>query len=806
MRVDFITVVSALALMLTTAAPSAGILVEATFDDGDDGAGPLTGESEVDNLQNNFSSLGEGYRPIELVGSAHRSAYGDGRYGRGVDLDGDGWVRVSNMGLDRLEDLTTMMWVRLRDLSGCRLVDLAGTVGLAIVDGELVIEFLETGGSLSVRATGAPWPADGGWHHLSFAVLHREGQDRLGIFVDFELATTVDVELQPLPADGEVKLGGDLDGVLDELLMVDREPTFQETWDWDPTVCADGLDCLEEVIDAVPESFPHRVPVRMKSVHDPARCGEQTPCPVVFVISGGGACADSYSGLDNLEYYARDGFVAVTVDPYCEGDNFPVFPKETSQLIAAKEHMLAASPLAAIIDGPEYSAMGCSHGCGAVTAWMMLEEDHPSRTFGNSCAMDWPLCPWAAGELCPAVAEHVEDQMLAVLGTDDLESEEAESFYAHAPIAALTPATVASREFASSWGAHLEGERCTPDGGSNCAEENLWGMTMSSRRVRDIWQRLEPADAPTGYFVENRESNCQHCATVGSAAWKCGACLLKHGRAGMAAACPECLGYDDPTIDSGPPAQPCPIETSWYADPLSAPIGPAGPGSCPGEHRWVVPAGGHLPGEAGTSWVSDLTLANPAPRAAAVSVFLMERDRDNSSMDSISAVVPSRGSVALADLFRADFGRDEVAGGLWICADQALRVMSRTFNDAAAGTFGQGIPALPIGSAIRPGSPGHLIMLTENDAFRTNVGFVNTGPEPVTVSAEMLAADGTSLGVRTYQLSPFGSMQRSRIFTEVGGGPITNAQVLISTDRGEVVAYASVVDNRSGDPTFVLSQ
>jgi hypothetical protein len=63
-------------------------------------------------------------------------------------------------------------------------------------------------------------------------------------------------------------------------------------------------------------------------------------------------------------------------------------------------------------------------------------------------------------------------------------------------------------------------------------------------------------------------------------------------------------------------------------------------------------------------------------------------------------------------------------------------------------------------------------MLNENQGFRTNAGFVNTGPEPVTVTTELLTADGTSLGTRSYQLPPFGVVQRSRIVTEVGASPI----------------------------------
>ncbi len=567
---------SALVLLLGAApAATAGYLVEVTFDDADDGTGPDTGDAAVDNLQNNFSSLGSGVRGLTLTGSAHRSAFGEGYYGRAADLDGGGALAVSGWDVTAHEAGAVAMWVRARDVAGGRLFHVEDTVALSLQGGQLVLEVWDELGGVEVVPTGASWPGDGAWHHLAFAITGGDGLLEAWLYLDFAEAAFVDGSLTEPPDPEAVTLGAGFDGWIDELAIFDRVPDDGDAWDADPDhECPPGMSCGEEVIAVTPAGLSRQVPVRIKTMVDPEQCNPETPCPLLVAISGGGKCADNYAPRGDVEYYAADGFVAVTVDPYCEGDNaFETYPHETSQLVAAKDHLMDDSPLAPSIDGPDYVATGCSHGCGSVTSWMMLEEDHPHRTWGNSCSLDWILCAYVAGELCPRVDEFLEQRIVEQIGTLDLSDPAGEAYYATQPIAAITPETVASREFAASWGRNLEGDVCTPDGYSDCLEESMWGMTYSSLRVRDIWQRLEPAGAPTGYFVENHESDCKHCASVGTPAWDCASCLLKHGRGGMDQACPECLAYEDDTILAGGAAAGCPIDAEWYEDPLTAEFG-----------------------------------------------------------------------------------------------------------------------------------------------------------------------------------------------------------------------------------------
>ena len=86
------------------------------------------------------------------------------------------------------------------------------------------------------------------------------------------------------------------------------------------------------------------------------------------------------------------------------------------------------------------------------------------------------------------------------------------------------------------------------------------------------------------------------------------------------------------------------------------------------------------------------------------------------------------------------------------------------------------------------------------------MGFVNTTGGNVTVTATFYNSNGSNLGSKTYNLPPYGYIQRSRIFTEVGGSNIANGSITVTCNAGSVFAYASLIDNVVGDPTFMIAE
>jgi hypothetical protein len=564
-------VVALLALTLVLA-PQVGEarLLELTFDDADDGSGHHDGHAELDNMESQTPSLVHVGLTAKLTGTTRRSAFEEGRYGRAADFPGGkgaieivGWEEVAG------GRYAVHMWVKPRAVEGGNLIELVGRFSVGFEDGKLVARAARTDGEWSIQTLGAKLEADGEFHHVALEIDVEKATLRVTLYLDFERAGEVDVPMMPLGGPPLVRVGAGLDGMIDELMISPRAVGAGDLFDYSPEDCFEKLSCLEEVIATVPTDFPHRVPVRFKSVYDPEACTPSHPCPLLFDISGGGKCADDYSGA--VDVFARAGFVAVTVDLYCEGDDDTrEFPTETSQLIAVKDHMFKASPLRERIAGPEYHATGCSHGAGTVLAWSLRETDHPARTYARSAGIDGH-CALHAGEFCPAISARLEAQVVQLVGAHDEEDSRVQELHAvNTNVEMATAEVVSSRQLALSWGINLEGPICREDGNPACNEEGLWAMRYGGRRLRDHWLALEDDDRPTGYFVEDHSTDCRHCAVPSGHAFQCGLCLLVHGREGMQEECPGCLDYSEPDIEFGAKADPCRIEASWYRDPVTA--------------------------------------------------------------------------------------------------------------------------------------------------------------------------------------------------------------------------------------------
>ncbi len=141
--------------------------------------------------------------------------------------------------------------------------------------------------------------------------------------------------------------------------------------------------------------------------------------------------------------------------------------------------------------------------------------------------------------------------------------------------------------------------------------------------------------------------------------------------------------------------------------------------------------------------------------------------------------------------------------------DGDLVVTSRSSNDAPAGTYGQLIAGVPEAEAVGVGSDAVLPQLSRSLAsgsgYRTNLGVVNVTGSALAVEVGFFDAGGGSLGTATYSVPAYGSIQRNNVFQEVTGEEVDGGYAVVrtTTPGGRFLAYASVVDNRSGDPVYI---
>ncbi len=225
-----------------------------------------------------------------------------------------------------------------------------------------------------------------------------------------------------------------------------------------------------------------------------------------------------------------------------------------------------------------------------------------------------------------------------------------------------------------------------------------------------------------------------------------------------------------------------------------------------------LPAAAHGAGVGDTLWLTDVELHNRGGEAAVGTLALLVKDRPNPEPATVAVEVGAGQSERLADALTL-FGftgsaalRLEVAGG-------DVVVTSRTYNQGAAGTYGQFIPGVAAAGALAFGDEARLIQLARSadpaTGFRSNVGFVNVGAGTADLEVELYAADGSQVGeTLQVQLRGFEYRQLTDVYGLVGAGDVADGYAVVrtTTQGGRFFAYASVVDNATGDPIYVQPQ
>jgi len=218
--------------------------------------------------------------------------------------------------------------------------------------------------------------------------------------------------------------------------------------------------------------------------------------------------------------------------------------------------------------------------------------------------------------------------------------------------------------------------------------------------------------------------------------------------------------------------------------------------------RVLVPSVASTGASAADRWWSELVIHNPVDGAVRVSATWIPRG-DGSPTGPVVLTVAGRGSVLVGDVLDGLFGVADGAGGLLLEPDGPIVASSRTATAAAGGpSRGQHVPGLALAEleGVRQNLLPHL---TATAAFRTNLGFVNLGWDELLAWTVPIAFNLPSPKARMLEVPAAGATQFEGLLGEAG--PVEDGMFWIETDflSGPFVAWASVVDNRTGDARFV---
>ena len=122
------------------------------------------------------------------------------------------------------------------------------------------------------------------------------------------------------------------------------------------------------------------------------------------------------------------------------------------------------------------------------------------------------------------------------------------------------------------------------------------------------------------------------------------------------------------------------------------------------------------------------------------------------------------------------------------------------------GTVGQLIHPVPVAQAISDGESVDAIGTSMSPDRRTNIGITEVTGAPVRVRVTFHFPDGSEIGAKEVDLVGYGNVQFSITQLATGNVPTGRVRFTVVGGGGRVLGYASVVENATGDPTFVLAE
>lgn len=222
-----------------------------------------------------------------------------------------------------------------------------------------------------------------------------------------------------------------------------------------------------------------------------------------------------------------------------------------------------------------------------------------------------------------------------------------------------------------------------------------------------------------------------------------------------------------------------------------------------GSESYLVAGMAHAGGAGGSVWRSTLAVTNRSGGRADLTLIY----RYGSASRTRTHTLQDGDIVEWVDVATSLFGVGGTSSGsIEVQSTRPVIVTARTYNEGADGTFGQFLPGADDGNNLDYGERGILPQVKKTGNFRTNIGFVNLGQSSVTVRTNLYSSNGGQLGNSVTTSIPANQWkQENDIFQKAGVSycEVGYATVEVTTYGGSVWAYASVVDNGTGDPTTI---
>jgi len=225
--------------------------------------------------------------------------------------------------------------------------------------------------------------------------------------------------------------------------------------------------------------------------------------------------------------------------------------------------------------------------------------------------------------------------------------------------------------------------------------------------------------------------------------------------------------------------------------------------------RYVIPGVADI-NNGIASWRSDIRLFNPgsAPVTATLTYFPQPGNLGASGPKQVT--IPAGQVMAIDNSLQQLFTLTNSGGSMLVTtpASSKLVVTARTYNQTSNGTYGQFIPAVTPADSVGLADNRvlQLLQLESSDQFRTNIGFVETSGNPVTIEVSAIPTDSKVAAKTQIPLAANQFLQVSLAQFGLGTAYNTRVTVKVISGTGRITAYGSVIDAVTQDPTYVPAQ
>ena len=234
-------------------------------------------------------------------------------------------------------------------------------------------------------------------------------------------------------------------------------------------------------------------------------------------------------------------------------------------------------------------------------------------------------------------------------------------------------------------------------------------------------------------------------------------------------------------------------------------VSQAGGGGTLPVSRWIG-AASHTDGNNSSHWRTDVAVLNRAAATATVEYRLYT---------PAAVLVKQVALPAGAQDFRRDvaawLGYQTGSCPLEVRSSEDILLMGRTYNQVdAVHTYGQNYDGQdPTSGLLSAGQSAWLPLLAQTADFRCNIGISNTGTTPASITLTLYDGQGRQLwsgNDESNALPSGGFVQYLKPFVKYAGrNDIASGYAKVTVTAGSgVIAWASVVDENTGDPTTVF--